>query len=204
MPKLFVHHIFSAGVAALILARSLPALPASVLGATPIFIPSFVGGFIVPSASLPSWILYVPLYFAATLSDIVIDKVGHHRKLGAPFATRAWSTHAPYTAPIFGGLVGAGVGAFFLLVSSFLGLGAENLWQWTIAAGVIASFCHLIADANTMGGIFLTGSTRLRLMHLDNDNPAWCLSLIGIGAFGLIQGLNLWLILSNLFHVVGV
>ena len=145
MPKLIVHHIFSAGVAALILAPSLPALPASVLGVTPIFIPSFVGGFTVPSASLPSWILFVPVYFAATLTDTVIDMFGHHRNSGAPYGTRTWLTHPPYTAPLVGAVVGLGVGMLFTFVSSFLGFGLADYWQWTVAAGIIASFCHLVS-----------------------------------------------------------
>lgn|GEM_PF-6288943 len=204
MPKLIVHHIFSAGVAALILAPSLPALPASVLGVTPIFIPSFVGGFTVPSASLSSWILFVPVYFAATLTDTAIDMFGHHRNSGASFGTRTWLTHAPYTAPIIGAVVGLGIGMLFVFLSSFLGFGLADFWQWTVAAGIIASFCHLIADWNTMNGLFITPKTRLRGLGLGNNNLAWCGFLVVVGIFAIVQGLRLWSFVHALFYAVGL
>jgi len=176
----------------------------SVLGTNPILIPSFLGGFSVPSASLSTWMLFMPLYFAATMTDTVIDMLGHRRKPGAPFATRTATTHTTYTAPIFGGLVGAGVGTLFIFVSSFLALPNSEFWEWTLAAGIIASYCHLVADSCTLGGIFLTASRRFRLLHLNNNNPVWCLSLVSVGLFGIVQGLGLWSPFFSLLRVVGL
>lgn len=126
----------------------------------------------------------------AVATDNTIDALGHRRKkiATAPgtkkhIFVRSRLGHSILTAPLWGGAWGYVIAKIAAVSKNYLI--AKTDFLLLVAAGLVASICHLFADALTESGVYLPFK-RYRLMALPYDHWGLNLSLIVVGVIGLI------------------
>ncbi len=140
-----------------------------------------LGLYFVSRTSLPPLLGLLLVAWLSLAINWVIDILGHTRSGGIP--VRTFVTHSIFTAPLWGGLVGAATTVVPRSVSNIDVSPTVTLLAITI--GVMIACVHLFLDSFTEVGVYLRRG-RIAIAHFRYNNPLINLSFMIIGAFFLI------------------